>query len=149
MPYTFPPKPTDASGYTLPTGADAASYQITPFVEDYNDASGNLKTSSVLVHGSRAAKAAAAGIAPSSFDGNFGTYYAGAIYAAQAALLKEQATHANSANVMIILGDGDSTSPQRLGVRCTRCPDTDCSRRIHLHRQSVAGTRAIPTRPPF
>ncbi len=122
MPYTFPPKPTDASGYTLPTGADAASYQVTPFVEDYNDASGNLKTTSVLVLAA-GGKSGCAGIAPSSFDGNFGTYYAGAIYAAQAALLKEQASHANSENVMIILGDGDSTSPATSGPMYSM-PDT-------------------------
>ena len=123
MPYTFPPKPTDTSGYTIPTGADAASYQITPFVEDYNDASGNLKSSSALVR-AVGGNSGCSGIAPSSYDGDFGTYYAGAIYAAQAALLKEQASHANSENVMIILGDGDSTAPQSWGPIYSM-PDTD------------------------
>ena len=115
MPYTFPPKPTDASGYTIPSGVDAASYQVTPFLEDYNDGSGNLATSSVLVQ-AVGGESGCSGIAPSSYDGDFGTYYAGALYAAQAALLKEQASHANSYNVMIILGDGNSTSPQSWGT---------------------------------
>jgi hypothetical protein len=123
MPYTFPPKPTDATGYSIPTGADAPSYQITPFVEDYNDGSGNLKTTSVLVQAA-GGKSGCNGIAPSSYDGDFGTYYAGAIYAAQAALLKEQANHTNSYNVMIILGDGNSTAPQTWGPMYSM-PDTD------------------------
>lgn len=122
MPYTFPPKPTDTTGYTIPTGADAASYQVTPFVEDYNDAAGNLATTSGLVQ-AVGGKSGCSGIAPSSYDGDFGTYYAGAIYAAQAALLKEQASHANSYNVMIILGDGDSTAPQTWGTEYSM-PDT-------------------------
>ena len=123
MPYTFPPIPTDTTGYTIPTGADAASYQVTPFVEDYNDGSGNLSSSSVLVK-AVGGSSGCSGIAPSSYDGDFGTYYAGAIYAAQAALLKEQASHANSYNVMIILGDGDSNSPQSWGPMYSM-PDTD------------------------
>ncbi len=123
MPYTFPPKPTDASGYTIGTGADAPSYQVTPFVEDYNDAAGNLKTTSGLVQ-AVGGKSGCSGIAPSSYDGDFGTYYAGAIYAAQAALLEEQTDHANSYNVMIILGDGDSTAPQTWGPLYSM-PDTD------------------------
>lgn len=117
MPYTFPPIPTDNSGYTLPTGSYAPTYQITPFLEDYNTTSGtttSLNTGSNLVM-AVGGKSGCNGIAPSSFDGNLGTYYPGAIYAAQAALLKEQANHANSTNVMIILGDGDATAPQTNG----------------------------------
>jgi hypothetical protein len=56
-------------------------------------------------------KSGCSGLAPGSYDGNYGTYYAGALYAAQAALLKEQAARSGSQNVMIILGDGDSTAP--------------------------------------
>lgn len=117
MPYTFPPKPTDNSGYTIPSGNDAPTYEITPFVTDYNTTTNgkiSMNTSSVLVQAS-GGKSNCGGIAPSSYDGDFGTYYAGAIYAAQAALLEEQQDHANSYNVMIILGDGNSTSPQTWG----------------------------------
>ncbi|MFP5228380.1 MAG: pilus assembly protein TadG-related protein [Acidobacteriota bacterium] len=110
MPYSFPPIPKDTSGYVLGTGNLAPTYQITPFAEDYNDGSGNLTSTSNLVMASSGVSGCT-GIAPGSYDGDYGTYYAGAIYAAQAALLKEQASHPNSANVMIILGDGDSNSP--------------------------------------
>ncbi|MFZ0631450.1 MAG: pilus assembly protein TadG-related protein [Acidobacteriaceae bacterium] len=117
MPYVFPAKPTNDTGYTIPSGSYPATYQITPFVEDYNTVSGSttsLNPDSVLVQ-AVGGKSGCGGIAPSSFDGNMGTYYPGALYAAQAALLKEQANHANSTNVMIILGDGNATAPQTNG----------------------------------
>ncbi len=143
MPYTFPPKPTDATGYSIPTGSDAPSYQVTPFVEDYNDGSGNLQTSSVLVQAS-GGKSGCNGIAPSSYDGDFGTYYAGALYAAQAALLKEQASHTNSYNVMIILGDGNSTSPQTWGPMYSM-PDTDAhAEYTYSASQSLANGYTYP-----
>lgn len=113
MPYSFPPIPTGTSGYTPPSGNLGPTYQVVPFTEDYNSSSGgsnSLNSSSNLVMAA-GGKSNCNGIAPGSFDGNYGTYYAGAIYAAQAALLKEQTTHANSSNVMIILGDGNSNSP--------------------------------------
>ena len=47
------------------------------------------------------------GIAPSNYDGDYGTYYAGAIYAALAALLAEQNSDGNP-NTIVILGDGNS-----------------------------------------
>lgn len=125
MPYTFPPKPTGTSGYALGSGTLTPTYQITPFLEDYNTTSGStttLNSSSNLVM-AVGGKSGCAGIAPSSYDGNYGTYYPGALYAAQAALLKEQTTHANSTNVMIILGDGDATSPQTNGPMYSM-PDT-------------------------
>jgi len=55
------------------------------------------------------------GIAPSNYDGNYGTYYAGAIYAAQAALLSEQTLNQGSMNAIIILGDGNSDAPNSSG----------------------------------
>jgi hypothetical protein len=125
MPYTFPPIPTSTSGYTIPTGADAPSYQVTPFVEDYNTTSNgttSINSNSVLVQAA-GGESGCGGIVPSSYDGDFGTYYPGAIYAAQAALLKEQANHANSSNVMIVLGDGNATSPQTWGPEYSM-PDT-------------------------
>jgi hypothetical protein len=42
--------------------------------------------------------------------GGFGTYYAQVIYAAQAALVAEQSSYANSQNVIILLSDGDATA---------------------------------------
>jgi len=140
MPYTFPPKPTDTTGYTIPTGTDAATYQVTPFLEDYNTTSGDTNTlvgSSALVQ-AVGGVSGCGGIVPSSYDGDFGTYYAGAIYAAQAALLKEQTTHPNSANAIIILGDGDSNSPQTWGPMYSM-PDTA------THAETTYGTNSALT----
>jgi Flp pilus assembly protein TadG len=114
LPYSFPPIPTGTTGYTIPSGSYSPTYQITPFLEDYNTTSGgttSLATTSNLVKAAGGLNGCG-GVAPSSYDGDFGTYYPGALYAAQAALLKEQTTHANSSNVMIILGDGNATAPQ-------------------------------------
>jgi Flp pilus assembly protein TadG len=114
LPYSFPPIPTGTSGYAMPSGNYSPTYQITPFLEDYNTVSStttSLNTSSNLVK-AVGGLSGCSGLAPSSYDGDFGTYYPGALYAAQAALLKEQNTHANSSNVMIILGDGNATAPQ-------------------------------------
>jgi hypothetical protein len=43
-----------------------------------------------------------------SNPGGEGTYYAGAIYAAQSALIAEQAANPGSQNVLILLSDGDA-----------------------------------------
>ncbi|HEX4037285.1 MAG TPA: pilus assembly protein TadG-related protein [Acidobacteriaceae bacterium] len=117
MPYSFPPAPTTTSGYSPPTGSLGPTYEVVPFSADYNTSSGGTNT---LNSSSNLVKAAGGGsscggLAPGSYDGDYGTYYAGAIYAAQAALLSEQSQHADSYNAMIILGDGDSNSPQTSG----------------------------------
>lgn len=114
MPYSFPPTPTSTAGYTPPSGNLGPTYLVVPFSTDYNTTDSTGAT--ILNSGSNLVKAAGGvnscnGLAPGSYDGDYGTYYAGAIYAAQAALLKEQTTHADSQNVLIILGDGDSNSP--------------------------------------
>jgi hypothetical protein len=51
---------------------------------------------------------------PPNYDGNFGTYYAGVLYAAQAALVAQQAANPGSQNVIIILSDGNATAPYTL-----------------------------------
>jgi hypothetical protein len=112
--YSFPPIPTGTSGYEIASGNYAPTYQITTFLNDYNTpATGGttaLNSSSNLVM-AVGGVSNCGGLLPSSYDGNNGTYYPGAIYAAQAALLKHQTTHANSDNVMIILGDGNADVP--------------------------------------
>jgi Flp pilus assembly protein TadG len=110
MPYTFPPIPASTSGYAIASGSYAPTYELTPFLADYNTAANSLNTSSNLVK-AVGGVSGCGGMAPSNYDGNYGTYYAGAIYAAQAALLKQQTLHANSSNVMIVLGDGNSDGP--------------------------------------
>ncbi len=107
--WTFPS--TTATSYS-PGGGSNGTYQITPFISDYrtSDAATTLNTSSILVQAAGAVPNCG-GIAPSNYDGGYGTYYAGAIYAAQAALLNAQSSNPGSENVMIILGDGDSHAP--------------------------------------
>lgn len=113
MPYTFPPIPTDASGYTVPSGTLGPTYEVVPFSNDYSTTTGStisLNTNSNLVE-AVGGKSGCGGILPSNYDGNYGTYYAGALYAAQAALLAEQAANPGTKNVMVILGDGNSDGP--------------------------------------
>jgi Putative Flp pilus-assembly TadE/G-like len=114
--YTFPTSSSSSwsSGYS-PISSD--TYQITPFTSDYQTVSGtttvlptgNLSTTSNL---SVAAGSNSSSCAGMSNPGGEGTYYAGVIYAAQAALTAQQAAHSGSQNVMILLSDGDATSTQ-------------------------------------
>jgi len=88
LPYSFPPIPSDTSGYLVASGNGAATYQAVGFSSDYLS-SGSLSSSSSLV------KAVAARAVVEAFSRQitmeiYGTYYAGTIYAAQAALLSEQ-----------------------------------------------------------
>ena len=110
-PYTFPP--IDATSYAPASGSLGPTYQVVGFSDDYRASS----SASSLNHLSNLVIAAGGvtgcgGLQPSNYDGNYGTYYAGAIYAAQAALLAEQANNPGSTNVMVILGDGNSTAPR-------------------------------------
>lgn len=116
MPYTFPSVPAGASGYNPPTTTYGATYEVVPFSTDYRTSA----TATTLNSSSNLVKAAGGvsgcnGIGPSNYDGDFGTYYAGALYAAQAALLKEQTLNAGSQNAIVLLGDGNSNSPQSNG----------------------------------
>jgi Flp pilus assembly protein TadG len=112
MPYTFPPIPTDTSGYTPPSGTWGPTYEVVGFSNDYrtSNSSTTLNSSSSLVKAA-GGKSGCGGLLPSNYDGDYGTYYAGALYAAQAALLAEQANNKGSTNVMIVLGDGSSNGP--------------------------------------
>ncbi len=51
-------------------------------------------------------------MSPPNFDGEEGTYYAGAIYAAQSALTAQAAAFPGSKNVIILLSDGDANVTQ-------------------------------------
>jgi len=112
MPYTFPPIPTNTNGYTPPSGTYGPTYQVAGFSNNYRSSNQatSLNSNSLLVKAAGGVSGCG-GMLPSNFDGDYGTYYAGALYAAQAALLKEQAANPGSKNVMVILGDGDSTAP--------------------------------------
>ena len=104
MPYTTS---TTSNGHTTTTTV-TMTYQVTPFLSDYraSDTSSGLATSSNL----SLTIGAKSGCTGMSDPGGDGTYYAGAIYAAQAALQAQAATTPGSQNVIILLSDGDASS---------------------------------------
>jgi Flp pilus assembly protein TadG len=111
--------PTIPSTYLLPTAGGTwaapttgnATYQLTSFLNNYsstNQPGGTLATASGLV-------VAAGGSGNSNCTGlqtpgGLGTYLAGAIYAAQSALVTAKANNPGSQNAMIILSDGASNA---------------------------------------
>jgi hypothetical protein len=100
-----------ATGTTYnPTGSTTATYQILGFSSDYrtSDTSSTLNNSSNL----SLAIGAKSGCTGMGAPGGDGTYYAGVIYAAQAALVAEQAANPGSQNVIIMLSDGDASAAQ-------------------------------------
>lgn len=112
--YSFPV--AGASSYA-PSGSTTASYQIVPWTNDFRG-SDTTSGTDPLAGTSNLVKAVNGN---SSFNGSHpcagmqtpggrGTFFAGAIYAAQAALVAEQALYPNSQNALIILSDGDANS---------------------------------------
>jgi len=106
-PYTFPSK--TGTSYTS-AGSPTATYQITSFASDYrsSDSTTTLSTTSNVV----VAVGGKSGCAAMQNPGGEGTYYAGAIYAAQATLVAEQAANSGSQNVLILVSDGDASAAQ-------------------------------------
>jgi hypothetical protein len=101
--YTFPT--AGASSYSS-MGSPATTYQIVPFSSDYraSDTATTLNSASdvVIAIGGKSA-------CPAMSDpGGAGTYYASVIYAAQSALVAEQAAYPGSKNVLILISDGDA-----------------------------------------
>ncbi len=121
-PYTFQNVSTTSPNYNPPV---TYTYQVAPtpkgttgntvatFSNDYKstDASTTLNNSSQTVIAA-GGKSGCAGIVG---KGGEGTYYAQAIYAAQAALIAQRAAIPGSQNAMIILGDGDMSSSASSG----------------------------------
>ena len=107
--YSFPsPSGTTYTNLTSSTPTTTPTYQLTPFWSDYktSDLTSTLNPNSYLVQ-DVAGKTGCTGLGTPGGDG---TYYAGAIYAAQAALVAEQAANPGSKNVIIFLSDGDASS---------------------------------------
>jgi hypothetical protein len=122
--YSFPT--VGASSYSPGTASGTPTYQVTPFLSDYrtSDTATSLNSSSALVKAVGGVNGCG-GLAPPNYDGNYGTYYAGVLYAAQAALVAEQAANPGSQNVIIILSDGNATAPQSLnGITVMPSPAT-------------------------
>jgi hypothetical protein len=98
-----------------PTGSNP-SYQVTPFLSNFrtSDASNSLNTASTsyLVQLLGSSIGGATGCKGMQAPGGLETYYAGALAAAQAALLQNQALsgRGSSLNAIILLSDGAANS---------------------------------------
>lgn len=141
-PYTFPsatPTKTSYSDGTYISGSTTYSmtYAITTnsagtspsYLTDYrsSDTASSLSTSSSL---SKAIGAGGSSCSPVSNPGGESTYYAGALYAAQASLLAEQASLKSSGqssqNAIILLSDGDAEAGQGNMVNSTSQTCSGC-----------------------
>jgi Flp pilus assembly protein TadG len=102
-PYTFPA--ASASSYA-PSGSSTPTYQIVGYSSDFktSDTSSSLSTSAdyIIAIGGKS------GCNEIGNPGGEGTYYAGAINAAQASLVAEAAAYPGSQNVIILISDGDA-----------------------------------------
>lgn len=114
--YDFPLSSATSYAPTTP----GATYQILGYLNDYrtsNSATTLNASNSDSSKDSNLAVAAGAengcwGLRPPSNGGDYQTFYAPAIYAAQASLAAAQTANPLSKNVMIILSDGDASAPQ-------------------------------------
>lgn len=114
--YSFP---TVGSTTYAPSGSSTATYQVTPFMSDYrsSDTATSLSTSSDLSMTVGSGTKSGGGSCPGmSAPGGDGTYYAGVIYAAQAALTAQAASqvsanpNATPTNIIIMLTDGQANA---------------------------------------
>lgn len=116
-------------------------YSIIPFSSDYrtSDTATSLNSSSNIVLSSGGTRSC------SGLDvvGGVGTFYAGVIDAAQAALVAAQASRPNSQNVMILLSDGDANASRTdMGTGAGTYPYTqECHQAItEAQKATAAGT---------
>ena len=115
VPYGFTNvTPGATQNLTLPTSAtlypnNSGTYEVVTFNDTYkaNDETTTLSTLDALAVAAGGGGGSCQGL---QAPGGEGTYYAQEIYAAQAALVAQQASYPGSQNVMIILTDGDATS---------------------------------------
>jgi len=134
VPYSTP---TPGATWVAPTGS-AATYQITDYLSDYsstNQQGGSLASSSSLTIATGGSTANNCG--GMQTPGGDGTYYAGAIYAAQSSLMAARAANPGSQNYMIILSDGDAnansskiTGSSMLSGNIYGSPDDQCHQAI-------------------
>jgi hypothetical protein len=110
VPYTFPNVNTSTSVQNLLMPNTLGSYQVVDFDETYktSDSTTNLNTGDTLGLPNAVGYG---GTCPGlQAPGGQGTYYAQAIYAAQAALHAQQLSVSGSQNVMIIMSDGSANA---------------------------------------
>lgn len=108
-PYTFPSS-TATSLSSATYNGTAMTYQVTGYVSDYrsSDSSKTLSSSSIL-------SKAAGGVSGCTGmqTSNENTYFAAAIYAAQASLIAEQVANPGTKNAIIFLSDGNATAKEQ------------------------------------
>jgi Flp pilus assembly protein TadG len=110
-PYTYP-SPTASSLSTMPFTTGSTTYQMTYQIFGFQSDYRTSDTASALNSASNTVKAVGgkSGCTGMSNPGGQGTYYAGALYAAQSALLAQQSANPGSQNVIILLSDGDASA---------------------------------------
>jgi Flp pilus assembly protein TadG len=148
--YSFPV--AGASSYA-PSGSSTATYQVTPWLNNYrtsNTTSGTTTLNSTsdlvrAVNGNTQFGGSGSSCGGMKDPGGQGTYFAGAIYAAQAALAAEKALYPNSQNALIILSDGDAnakyyTTPKQNGNRSSTGTNQMASRDANNNLITGSGT---------
>ena len=160
-PYTFP-----QAGLTTYTPLNSSTYEDVGFSSDYktSDTAATLNPAPKTSSGNNLVKATG-GLSSCTAMGNpggEGTYYAGVIYAAQSALVAEQAAFPGSQNVLIIISDGaasssgkDNNNNNEMGSASTTAstyPATkqECAQAVQAGKDvataNLFGNGAIPTR---
>ena len=102
--YTFPDPPSNT---TLPS---ADTYQVVGFKNNYKITDGATTLNQAAPIVIAAGDSGVGNCNGIGAPGGEGTYYAQVIYAAQAALLVQQAANPGSQNAIILLTDGDATA---------------------------------------
>jgi hypothetical protein len=155
--YTFP-----TAGATSYTPLNSSTYEIVGFSSDYktSDTATTLsQTPTKGASGNSLVKASGglSGCTKMTNVSGQGTYLAGAIYAAQSALVAEQAAFPGSQNVLILISDGDaSASTTELGLlsnnKATTYPgyDQQCAQAVtagqNIAKAGQYGNGAVPTK---
>ncbi len=103
----------NATTYAPGTTGTNPTYQLTPFESDYKvSAAATTLLPTAQISMASSGLSGCGGMLTPNEAGVYGTYYAGALYAAHGALLGEQALNPGSDNVIILLSDGDANAPQ-------------------------------------
>ncbi|HEY3628852.1 MAG TPA: pilus assembly protein TadG-related protein [Terracidiphilus sp.] len=113
--YSFPV--AGASSYA-PSGSTTATYQVVNWTNDFRTSDTTSGTTTLnsasnfikAVNGNTKFGGSGSSCGGMQDPGGQGTFFAGAIYAAQSALVAEQALHPDSQNALIVLSDGDANS---------------------------------------
>jgi Flp pilus assembly protein TadG len=156
--YTFPPL-----SQTSYTPLHSSTYEIVGFSSDYklSDTASTLNPAPKANSGNNLVKASGglSGCTQMTNTAGEGTYLAGAIYAAQSALVAEQAAFPGSQNVLILISDGaantDSSNMYTGGLALTSTgvypsAKDQCAQAVtagqNVATANMFGNGAVPTR---